>query len=339
MSTVKGPATSSDRALQSWLTSRTATWQSLLATLDDLEGRRDHPVADVLHAVELYHSLGRDLAIARNVLPASRMTLALEQSYARLHAIIHRQPHNWRDRLRRLFGQEIPQAMRDMRFALLAVSLLFVLSAGAGWWLISRYPELVGLLASEKMISGVETGRLWTEDMLNVAPSSVVSIGILSNNIAVSVFAYCLGVFFGLGTFYIIAVNGLMLGGVFAFTHQYGMSDELLRFVIAHGFVELSIICVAGAAGVALGSSLMWPTHATRRESFQHAAGKTVKVMIPCALLLVGCGFIEGYLSPDPNFPMLNRWIVGLGFWVVMIGVFSGTFVRSYTRLRRRSSV
>jgi VIT1/CCC1 family predicted Fe2+/Mn2+ transporter len=43
-----------------------------------------------------------------------------------------------------------------------------------------------------------------------------------------------------------------------------------------------------------------------------------------CALLLVGCGFIEGYLSPDPTFPMISRVIVGFGYGIVMIGALTG---------------
>jgi hypothetical protein len=41
-------------------------------------------------------------------------------------------------------------------------------------------------------------------------------------------------------------------------------------------------------------------------------------------LLLVGCGFIEGYLSPDPDFPMINRVIVGFGYAIVMIAALTG---------------
>jgi hypothetical protein len=67
--------------------------------------------------------------------------------------------------------------------------LLFVLSAGAGWWLVSAFPELVSLIASESMIRTVEAGGLWTDDLLNVTPSSLLSLRIFSNNIAVSVFA------------------------------------------------------------------------------------------------------------------------------------------------------
>jgi uncharacterized membrane protein SpoIIM required for sporulation len=317
-------ATAGKTGLQAWATSRIAAWKDLGPTLDALERRRSHPVADALRAIELYRALGRDLSIVRRTLPVSRMTRALDQSYARLHAVIYRKPHNALERIRRLFREEIPQVVHELRPTIQWVTLLFALSAAAGYWLVRAYPELIGLLASESMIDGVERGHLWTEGILNVVPSSVMSVGILANNIMVTVVAFCLGVFFGVGTFYIIAMNGFMLGGIFAFTHQHGMGGELLKFVLAHGVVELSVICLAGAAGVMLGESLARPTFATRRESFQHAAAKTSRLLILCALLLIGCGFIEGYLSPDPNFPMLNRVVVGFGYFVVMVSALTG---------------
>jgi len=310
--------------LQSWATSRIAAWGDLGTILDALERKRDHTVAEALRAIELYRALGRDLSIVRRTLPASRMTRALAQRYARLHAVIYRKPHNWIDGLRRLFRDEIPQVVHELRTQIQLVALLLALSAAAGWWLIGTYPELIALLADERMIDGVERGQLWTEGIFNVVPSSVLSIGILANNIVVSLVAFCVGVFFGLGTFYMIAINGLMLGGLFAFTHQHGMAGELLKFVLAHGLVELSVICIAGAAGMMLGEALIRPGQASRRESFQHAAGKTSKVLLLCALLLIGCGFIEGYLSPDPDFPMLNRAIVGFGYWIVMVAALTG---------------
>jgi len=320
MSSTSGSA----KGLQAWATSRIAAWRDLGPMLERLERRRNQAVAEALRAIELYRALGRDLSIVRRTLPVSRMTRALDHSYARLHAVIYRKPHNGRERLRRLFQEEIPQLVHELRPTIQWVTLLFAVSAGAGWWLVGTYPELIGLLASESMINGVERGHLWTEGLFNVVPSSLMSVGILANNIVVTMVAFCLGVFFGVGTFYIIAMNGFMLGGIFAFTHQHGMAGELLKFVIAHGVVELSVICIAGAAGVMLGESLVRPTHATRRESFQLAAARTSRLLILCALLLVGCGFIEGYLSPDPDFPMLNRTIVGFGYGVVMVSALTG---------------
>jgi uncharacterized membrane protein SpoIIM required for sporulation len=102
------------------------------------------------------------------------------------------------------------------------------------------------------------------------------------------------------------------------------LAGDLLKFVTAHGVVELSVICLAGAAGTMLGEALIRPTHPTRRESFQHAATKVSRLLLLCALLLIGCGFIEGYLSPDPDFPMISRVVVGFGYGIVMIGALTG---------------
>ena len=43
-----------------------------------------------------------------------------------------------------------------------------------------------------------------------------------------------------------------------------------------------------------------------------------------CALLLVGCGLIEGYLSPDTTFPIAARLVLGICWWLVMVGLLLG---------------
>ena len=81
---------------------------------------------------------------------------------------------------------------------------------------------------------------------------------------------------------------------------------------------------LSGAAGAAVGEALIRPTTMRRAQSFQIAAIRTSKVLGACVVLLIGCGFIEGYLSPDPDFPMINRVVVGFGYGVVMIGALTG---------------
>src|SRR5204863_346385 len=94
---------------------------------------------------------------------------------------------------------------------------IFALAVIGGYALVWRYPELIALFASPDLIASVERGQLWTEGLLNIVPSSVLSVQILANNIVVSLFAYCAALLFGLGTLYILGLNGLMLGAVFAF--------------------------------------------------------------------------------------------------------------------------
>ncbi len=285
--------------------------------------------------METYRALARDLASARELLPGNVATAALESAYTTLHAAVGRSPRFSRARLLELFRDDIPAAAAVVRTTALWIALLLVASALAGWWLISSYPELVGLIASEKMIDGVEHGHVWTDQLLNVAPSSVLSLRIFSNNVVVTAAAFCAGLFFALGTLYMITVNGLMLGGLLAFTHQHGLGLELLRFILAHGPVELSVICLAGAAGTALGESLIRPTAPTRAESFRRCAARLGPLLIACALLLLGSGLIEGFISPDPHISIPARLVIGLTYWVLMLLMLSGRLVPRRKELRR----
>jgi uncharacterized membrane protein SpoIIM required for sporulation len=315
-------------AASAWMKSRSRIWGEWLA--QSRLRARQLDVEAAQRYIERYRALARDLAIARRLLPGSRATAALEALYVGAHASIDRSPRRTRATLLRLLRDEIPAIVLSLRPTILWLALLLFACAGGGWWLISTYPDLITLVASEKMIDGVEHGRLWTEGMLNIAPASMVSVRILSNNIVVSLFAFCAGIFFGLGAFYITAINGLMLGAMFAFTHQFGIDGELLKFVLAHGPVELSVMCIAGAAGTALGESLIRPTAPTRRESFQREASRVARVLFACALLLVGCGLIEGFISPSATLSLGMRALIGFGYWAFMLLFLSGRlFARS----------
>lgn len=312
------------QAAHAWVAQRAAAWNALRQQIDAQRQLRTTSVDDALHLVESYRSVARDLASARHLLPGSRVTAGLEALYAQLHELIRRPPRGGRAAWLALFRTRIPQVVSDLRGYIASITALFVLSALAGWWLVSAFPELVSLVASEAMLQNVEAGQLWTDDLLNVTPSSLLSLQILSNNIAVSIFAVCAGFLFGLGTFYIIATNGLMIGGVFAFTHQHGLAGRLFEFVAAHGFVELSVICIAGAIGAKIGDSLIRPTHATRRESFQRCMHQVGPLLLLCALLLVVSGVIEGFVSPDPAFPLGSRVAIGVCSWVLMLLALNG---------------
>jgi uncharacterized membrane protein SpoIIM required for sporulation len=316
------------RDAASWLRARAPLWQELATEVGQAPTRSRATTEEALKTLEAYRTLARDLATARELLPGSAATAALETAYSRLHVAVSRPPRSGRTRWLTLFRDQVPAAARSVRTLTLWIALLMVLSALAGWWLISSYPELIGLIASERMISGVEHGHLWTDQMLNIAPSSVLSAQIFSNNAVVTTGAFCAGILFGLGTFYMIALNGLMLGGLLAFTHQHGLMLSLVRFILAHGPVELSVICLAGAAGAALGESLIRPTAPTRAQSFRACAAHLGPLLVACVLLLLGAGLLEGFISPSARFSIPFRLTVGVGYWILMLLFLSGKLFR-----------
>jgi uncharacterized membrane protein SpoIIM required for sporulation len=197
-------------------------------------------------------------------------------------------------------------------------------AAAARWWLITANPDLAGLFASESMQNDVRNGRLWTEGLFSVTPPSVLSVSIFTNNITVALTAASLGVLYGLGTLYIIGLNGLMLGGVFAFTAQHGLEGRLFEFIVAHGVVELSCICLSGAAGAAVGDALARPGLQSRGAAFAAATRRSGQLLVAVTLLLLVCGFIEGYVSPNPDMPLLTRLVVGFGYFALMVALLRG---------------
>jgi uncharacterized membrane protein SpoIIM required for sporulation len=328
-----------DTDLRTWITARAGIWSGLVPRIAQMRRRRLATVDEALGLVDAYRGLARDLAVARRLAPSSRATAGLESLYVQLHALLGRKPRGGLAAAIDLLRTDVPAAARAIRYRIASMAALMLVSALAGWWLIARYPTLIDLIASPQMVDSVERGHLWTEGIINVTPSSVLSVRILANNITVSVFAFCAGIFLGLGTLYLIALNGLMLGGIFAFVHQHGLAVGLFTFIIAHGPVELSVICIAGAAGIAIGESIAHPTLPRRRDSLQACAHRLAPLLLLCAVLLVGCGIIEGFVSPDPVFPLASRVAIGLCYWVVMCALLSGRlFGEAHARRRRRNS-
>jgi uncharacterized membrane protein SpoIIM required for sporulation len=311
-------------ALRARLMKRAERWRAALERARRLGSTRAADVNDAATAVEDYRLLARDLATARRLAPDSRAREFLEGAYAQSHATLHRPVVRPLDAFWTLLRADLPQVVASLRPHLTWVVILFLLSILAGAWLVRTYPDLIGLFASPQLIATVERGGLWTEGLLNVVPSSVLSLKVLTNNVVVSLFAWCAGALFGLGTFYIVALNGLMLGAVFAFTARYDLAARLFEFTIAHGLVEVSVLCLSGAAGAAVGEALIRPALTSRGDSFRVAALHSGKLLFACVLLLIGCGAIEGYISANPAIPLTTRVLVGVGYWLFMVALLRG---------------
>ena len=320
-----------DSAITTWLRTRTDRWLKLSTLIDGQRDRSDENLEEVRALVNGFRAVMRDVSLARTAVPHSKLRQQLEALCLKAHEAIYRPPRYSWQQLRGLFSDDIPGVVRELHGSIIATAILFALSALAGWLLVTQQPELASLFASETMINKVQGGELWTKDLLNVVPSSLLSISIMTNNIFVALFAFACGALYGLGTIYIIGLNGLMLGGAFALTAQYDMEDQLLTFVIAHGVVELSVVCLAGAAGIRLGEALAHPGNRFRADAFREAVTEASKLLPVCVIFLVGAGLIEGYVSPDRGYNVVSRIVIGVSFGLLLWLVLTG---RAFRRLR-----
>lgn len=319
--------------LRMWLERRINRWQQFADAVKKKSDNPDQPFDNVTGLVRDFRALAGDLSLARSVMPGSRLTKQLEILFTQANELIYRQPNSiWRDVVN-IHREQIGAIVWRMRRVIAVTVLLFIICGLVGAVMITAEPELVGLFASEQMIEHVHRGELWTDGLLNIMPSAVLSISIISNNIMVTLFAFVLGALLGLGTLYIIGLNGLMLGGIFAYTAKFDLAERLLGFIVAHGIVELSVICLAGAAGVGLGEALVRPGKCRRIEAFEREVAKAGKLLVVCIPFLIGAGIIEGYISPNDDYGLMSRLVIGLCYEILFISVLSGRVWKSENRL------
>jgi len=312
----------SQALLQGWLRARGVSWARIMRELSVTP--RMLPVPAAQQRLRDYRELARDVSLARRNLAGSTAAARLEALFRGLHALLHRDYEPWQERLRRLYAEEVPRAFRSVRGAVLAVAALFVFTAASSAWLVTTYPELASLFASESMIQTVEKGGLWTDHVFNVVPAPVTSAGIITNNVTVSLFAFVLGTLYGLGTLYMVMLNGASLGALFAFTYQHGVAENLLRFVVGHGVVELSVIMLSAGAGLRLGEALVRPGLRSRGEALGAAVGEAGILLAVVVPGLFVAGLIEGFLSPDPDVGWPPRLLAagcsGFLLWAALAG-------------------
>jgi uncharacterized membrane protein SpoIIM required for sporulation len=187
---------------------------------------------------------------------------------------------------------------------MLTAALLFFGPAVIAFVGVQRSEELQRTLVPPGLAELIRRGEMWTDIREGLRP--IASTFIMTNNIQVAFLAFAGGVLLGLGSAYVLAMNGLLLGAVAGMCQQYGLSLPLWSFVAPHGAIELSVIVISGGAGLTLGWALLNPGLRGRAEALSQAASQATRILVGCVPLLVIAGAIEGFVSPSALIPELK---------------------------------
>jgi uncharacterized membrane protein SpoIIM required for sporulation len=128
-------------------------------------------------------------------------------------------------------------------------------------------------------------------------------LGITINNIKVALFAFAYGIFFGIGTLYILMRNAIMLGSFQYFFFDKGLLWESARTIWIHGTIEISVIIVAGCAGLVLGNGILFTGTYPRMESFKRGIKSGLKILISTIPFFILAGFLEGFVTRQTQMP------------------------------------
>lgn len=265
-----------------------------------------------------YRRMTSDLALVQARFPDSQLAADLERVVARLHNVIYRgREHRWRD-VRTSLMAEIPRTVRARwRYVAVASALLFVPALVAYGVGVAR-PELALAAMPEGIREAADAGRVHTDGLLEMMPSSWLSSAIATNNIAVVFSTFALGLLAGVGTIFSLTFNGIQLGLVLAYYQEHHLAGRMLAFIVGHGVTELSAICLAGAAGLMLGDALIAPGWASRGAALAANARDAVRIVSGLVPTLTLAGLIEGFVSPSPAYPVIAKVVLGVSLGLTL---------------------
>jgi len=166
------------------------------------------------------------------------------------------------------------------------------------------------------MVDAIEHHRMWTHSIVGIKP--LATSAIMTNNISVGFTTFALGITAGLGTIYMMAFNGLLIGVVGMACRLSGMSLQLWSFVAPHGVLELPAIFIAGASGFRVAQGLLFPGFLPRSASLAQAGSEAVQLLLGTLPMLVVAGVLEGFVSPT-GVPVAWKFTIAASLFVLLV--------------------
>lgn len=308
--------------LPAFVARRRPDWDELTGLLAS-QRARTLTLAQLRNLDRLYRRAAADLAHAQSFYPATDAHRYLNQLCSTAYSSIYRPPRARAAAVLEFYRRGFPAAVRAEGPFIAVSALLFALGNVLGAAVVLFEPAGAELLVPDGVRGAVAAGRLWTDDLLSVMPPGVAASWIATNNLSVVFTTFALGITAGLGTALMLVNNGLHLGAVFAYCFREGLGWRLAGFIGAHGAVELSVIVLAGAAGLIVGHALIVPGELPRRQRLAERAQQGVRLVVGCAPFLALIGVVEGFVSPGDLFPAPLKVALGLtlgaGMWSYLL--------------------
>lgn len=272
------------------------------------KGRAENP--DKL--ADLYIELTDDLSWARTYYPNSKTTEYLNQLSIRAHESIYKNKTEDKKRIVTFWKEELPELYLKHRRKLLTSFIIFAFAIVIGVVSAANDPMFVRSILGDQYVN-MTLHNIQNNDPMAVYKSANevdMFFGITVNNIRVSFVTFIFGLLASLGTGFVLMQNGIMIGSFFHLFFQQGFLTESLLVVFIHGTLELSAIIIAGAAGLTLGSGILYPGTHSRLKSFRRSAKEGLKMTTGLLPLFIAAGFLESFVTRYTEMPVLLSLLI-----------------------------
>ena len=308
-----------------WLEKRKPHWAKLEVLLNQSSksGLKSLSRSDTQELSLLYRQTAADLAAIREDRGSVHYARYINQLLVRAHNTIYSGHRASATAVISFFTRTYPAAFRrHLRHVALATAI-FAIAGLVGAVVTYQNPDFKVKILGPQMVETIDRHQMWTHSIVGIKP--VASSAIMTNNMSVGFTTFALGITAGLGTIYMMAFNGLLIGVIGVACYLSGMSLQLWSFVAPHGVLELPAIFIAGGAGLRIAQGLLFPGTLPRRDSLARAGSEAVQLLLGTIPILIIAGIIEAFVSPTglaiplkfsmaaALFVLLNVYLFGVG--------------------------
>ncbi|MDH7447071.1 stage II sporulation protein M [Aquimarina sp. 2201CG14-23] len=253
----------------------------------------------------LYIEITDHLSYARTFYPNSQTFNYLNGLASNAHQKIYKTKKEKKNRFYSFWVKEFPLEFYKYQRQLLIAFLVSALFTAIGVYSSATDGAFVRSILGDGYVN------MTLENIENDDPMAVYKkmgetnmfLGITINNIRVALNCFILGITLGIGTIFMLMQNFIMLGSFQYFFYEKGLLWESVRTIWIHGTIEISVIIIAGCAGLVVGNSILFPKTYTRLTSFVKGVKAGLKIVISTIPFFIIAGFLEGFVTRHTEMP------------------------------------
>jgi len=288
---------------------READWIAfdLLLTKLEKRGAKALTSEELLELPILYRATLSSLSIARATSLDKALLDHLEALSIRGYFLVYGVRETRWSRTRRFFLYDWPAAVRAVWKETIIIALVIILGALTSYSLVAHNPEWYFNFVDEGMSGGrdpratveflqstIGHGKAAAADKEEDA-LHIFAAFLFTHNSGVSIMSFALGFAFGVPTMMLEYYQGISLGAMVAVFAGKGLGFDFGGWLFIHGTTELFAAALSGAAGLRIGTAVVFPGARGRLEAASIAGRTAGKVMVGVILMLLVAGLLEGF--------------------------------------------
>jgi uncharacterized membrane protein SpoIIM required for sporulation len=240
-----------------------------------------------------------DLAYAKTFYPSSKVTRFINTEASRIYLNIYKNRKEESNRLLTFWKFDLPLTIRKHHGVVLFSFIVFVIFFAIGFFTSRENPAVATQFFGEnyvnRTVENIEKGNPF--GIYESGNSFLSWLGLMINNIKVSLIMFASGLFCAIPTLYKLAETSVMVGIFDQFFAARGLGLDFWLVVFIHGTLEITAIILSAASGIILGKSFLFPGTIRRIDAFKRGAKDGLKIIIGLMPVLALAAFFEGFIT------------------------------------------